>query len=181
MRGDSAETTAHNIGIMAIWEAEMVVERLPFLPNFRYDPSEGTFYDDRNAPLDPAQLSDTLTKRIAGIDPRFTSRIGEATARRALATLGVLSGRETGSLQPGGRSDPIQQPSPALKKVLYSKCPKFKADQKDFDWGTEDFQLAPVTTLDGERIQREKKPPPPVLQKPKASKAPSFPKTPLTD
>jgi hypothetical protein len=84
--GEGWATTAHNIGLLARREAELVRERLPFVRQMRYVPKENEFYYV-NQRLPAEGLDSYLRQRIAGIDPEFARGIGPATLKRALVTL----------------------------------------------------------------------------------------------
>lgn len=76
----------HNVGLLAMKEAELVHERLKGLDALRYDGESQAFYDGEHR-IPAEEIEAYLGERIAGVDSSFSQRIGPATLRRALATL----------------------------------------------------------------------------------------------
>ena len=84
--GNDETTTVHNIGLLAMREAELVRERLPFAQQMRYVPEEDAFYDgSRRLPAESAEAY--FRQRIAAVDPNFAHGVGPATLKRALVSV----------------------------------------------------------------------------------------------
>jgi hypothetical protein len=107
--GDSPAATEHNIGLLALRERDLVMNRLPELKSLRYDIPTRSYYDGEFR-IPDAEVKTYIERRIEGMDQGVSSRVGHATARRVLfidalerswtgASESTLVGHQSGSLQ----------------------------------------------------------------------------------
>ncbi len=113
---DSPEATAHNIGLLALKEAEIVMKRLSEIEGLRYDVGNQAFYDgEYRIPGEEAEAY--IGRRIEAVDKNFSLRVGPATLRRALAVIAAEgAGEKSGRLV----GEAAEAPRP-LHGIFYSK------------------------------------------------------------
>jgi|GEM_PF-5921731 len=93
-------------------------------------------------------------QRRAQTDLKTPGRVEEIPSFEPVSEADMANGLMTAYRMARSMEAMAQPRTPSA--LLSKRRPAFQADQKDFDWGTEDFRLAQESTLDSERIQREK-------------------------
>jgi hypothetical protein len=114
---DSPEATAHNIGLLALKEAEIVMKRLRDTEGLRYDIGSQALYDGKYR-IPDEEASSYFWGRIKELDKDFSQRIGPATLRRALAVIAAEGAGEAHRVRLVGEAAEAPR---SLHGIFYAK------------------------------------------------------------
>ncbi len=139
----------HNVGLLAMKEAELVHERLKGLDTLRYDGESQAFYDGEHR-IPAEEVDSYLSERIGDLDSGFSERIGPATLRRALATRFAEEAGASGDRRLGQHAEA----GPSFDRIRYVR--KDRGEQEVPGSGSTEARGEPAEVSGGTRSTREK-------------------------